>query len=262
MLRKLVSLSAELRVARVPVIPWGCPIPCFGDISAARVATLGLNPSNREFVDGEGVELDGPSRRFHTLCSLNIPDWSSVDSQHVQLIWESCRDYFDGNPYDGWFRQLDQLIGETEASYYGGLRTACHLDLVPYATACKWTGLTSQQRSTLLALAGGSLGLLLRESSIQLMVLNGRTVVENFEKVSGVQLERRLMSGWELPRRARSSVSGYAHVGVVRSVSGVDLRRDLVVLGYNHNIQSSFGVTREVRDSIRSWIGRAAQGVL
>jgi hypothetical protein len=43
------------------VIPWACPIPSFGDLTRARVATLGLNPSNREFVDERGNELDGPS---------------------------------------------------------------------------------------------------------------------------------------------------------------------------------------------------------
>ena len=42
------------------VIPWACPIPSFGDFTRARVATLGLNPSNREFVDEKEARLTDP----------------------------------------------------------------------------------------------------------------------------------------------------------------------------------------------------------
>ena len=63
-------------VSKTDVIRWGCPVPSFGDLSSARIATVGLNPSNREFVDGLGNELEGPSRRFHTLKSLGIASWA------------------------------------------------------------------------------------------------------------------------------------------------------------------------------------------
>src|SRR3712207_6258313 len=65
------------------VIGWGCPVPSFGDLSSSKVATLGLNPSNREFVDEAGNELEGPSRRFHTLTSLGLRSWSEVDARHL-----------------------------------------------------------------------------------------------------------------------------------------------------------------------------------
>lgn len=52
------------------VIPWAAPIISFGDLSKSKIATLGLNPSNREFVDSSGNELLGFNRRFHTLQSL------------------------------------------------------------------------------------------------------------------------------------------------------------------------------------------------
>src|SRR5712664_1885399 len=151
------------------VIPWGCPIPSFGDLSTSRIATLGLNPSNREFVDDSGYELDGPSRRFHTLSSLGLASWSDVTPHHLQLIVDSCRAYFLRNPYDGWFKKLDHVISGTKVSFYRTSAQACHLDLIPYATARKWAGLTSHQRSSLLALAGDTLGLLLRTSPVRLL---------------------------------------------------------------------------------------------
>ena len=54
------------------MIPWSCPVPAFGDLLNSFVATLGLNPSNREFVDEEGNELEGAARRLHTLRSLSL----------------------------------------------------------------------------------------------------------------------------------------------------------------------------------------------
>jgi len=91
-----------------------------------------------------------------------------------------------------------------------------------------------------------------------LLVLNGRSVVVNFERIAGVELERQVMKGWELPRRSQSNVTGIAYKGTINHLSGIELKRKLLVVGFNHNIQSSFGVTREVRASIRSWIGRTA----
>ena len=55
------------------VIPWSCPIPSFGDPYRSRVGTLGINPSNREFVDRYGNELEGTARRLHTLHSVTVP---------------------------------------------------------------------------------------------------------------------------------------------------------------------------------------------
>lgn len=240
------------------VIPWSCPVPSFGDPALSIVGTLGLNPSNREFVDGAGNELDGALRRFHTLKSLGLSRWSDATARHLQLIVELCRAYFSRNPYDGWFRKLDYLITGTKASYYDHSLRACHLDLIPYATSCKWTELTPKQRSLLVSVSGDTLGMLLRDSNIRLLVLNGNSVVEQFQNMAGISFEKRVMDRWALPRRLQSDVAGIAYKGVVREVSGIQLKRDLLVLGFNHNIQSSFGVTSQVRDAIRRWITRAA----
>lgn len=255
-LSALIRGLSEVKFSKAGVIPWSCPVPSFGDLLKSKVATLGLNPSNREFVDRSGSELDGPARRFHTLRSLGLTCWSDAKRKHAELIWDSCRTYFLRNPYDAWFKQLDYLIGETQASYYGTAEGACHLDLVPYATACKWTGLSQRQRGFLFSEAGDTLGLLLRDSPVRLLVLNGRSVVMNFESAAGVKLHRQVMKEWELRRGSGLNVAGVAYKGAISHFSGVPLRRKLCVVGFNHNIQSSFGVTREVRASIRSWIGR------
>jgi hypothetical protein len=240
------------------VIPWGCPVPAFGDPAVARVATLGLNPSNREFVDDEGVELTGEVRRFHTLASLGLATWDDADADHLDQILALCRDYFAGNPYDRWFRRLDAVVSATGASYYDPTAPACHLDLIPYATARKWTALSTRERAGLVRLAGDTLGLLLRRSAISTLILNGQSVVSHFQQATGIVLHRTEVPAWALPRQSGMDIPGYAYQGCVNNVSGYPLFKELLVLGYNHNLQSSYGVTSSVIEAIRQWIGDVA----
>jgi hypothetical protein len=148
------------------------------------------------------------------------------------------------------------------ASYYGGSVTACHLDLIPYATACKWTELTSCQRIALLEFAGDSLGLLLRDSPVRLLILNGAAVVNNLQAIARVRFESKAMDSWTLPRRSGPGVVGIAYRGVVRELAGVKLARPVYILGFNHNLQSSFGVTTTVKTAIRNWLASAGKELL
>ena len=223
------------------------------------MASVGLNPSNREFVDDVGIQLEGTLRRFHTLRSLGIATWGEADARHLRLILESCRSYFLGNPYDRWFRRLDQVVAGARASYYWPSRTACHLDLIPYATERKWAELTPQQRSALLAVSADTLGLLLRESPVRILILNGQSVVEQFQEIIGRRLEQRRMPAWSLSRLGKPPVAGVAYSGTVDSVSGISLTREILVLGFDHNLQSSFGVTTEVICAIRDWVSAAVR---
>lgn len=235
------------------VIEWGSPVPAFGDISTARVATVGLNPSNREFVDTAGQELCGAFRRFQTLASLGIASWPDADTRHIRLIIRSCERYFSCNPYDTWFRRLDNVTSGAGFTFYGPKANLCHLDLIPFATSRKWTELSPRQRSSLLSIAADTLPMLLRDSQIEAIILNGRAVVEHFQLLAGVQLETQAIPDWALQRRTGTAVSGYGFWGQVREIAGIPLDRDLLIIGYNHNLQSSFGITREVMTSIRKW---------
>ena len=261
----LVALLDRLgddAVREADVIAWGCPVPAFGDPAVARVATLGLNPSNREFVDDDGVELAGDARRFHTLASLDLSSWDDANADDLDRVLASCRDYFARNPYDRWFRRLDAVVSATGASFYDPASPACHLDLIPYATARKWTELTTRQRASLVRLAGDTLGLLLRRSAVRVLILNGQSVVSHFQEATGVALARTDMAEWALPRRSGGDVPGYAYHGRVDAVSGHQLPDAVLVLGFNHNLQSSYGVTSRVIEAVRAWVGRAAAGAL
>lgn len=255
-LEPMLGVMTSHKVRDSSIIPWSAPVPSFGDPEAAQVATLGLNPSNKEFVDNLGQELDGSIRRFPTLASLALEDWSGARRKHRTEIARACRNYFRSNPYDLWFGKLDRLLAKTGASYYGPTPDACHLDLIPYATAKKWTALRTLEKQALFALAGDSLGLLLERSKIRVLVLNGRSVVEGFQELSGSELDQRKVPSWTLNRSASEGVTGISYTGVITKFGARRLRRRVYVLGFNHNIQSSFGVTSAVTESIGDWLGQ------
>lgn len=253
-LQYLLKEMISIRLCEVDIISWGSPIPSFGNLATAKIATVGLNPSNREFVDETGRELEGAKRRFHTLKSLGLRKWNEAQRQHLELIIDYCFNYFDRNPYDGWFKKLDHIISGTSFSYYFPSGFACHLDLIPYATFTKWTDLTKLQQKKLLDISSDYLGMLINNSQIDLLVLNGQTVVDNMQRISGGELEKSFMQKWSLPRKNTEPVQGFSYKGVINQIGNISLKKPIKVLGYNHNIQSSFGVTKDVQKSIRNWV--------
>ncbi len=244
------------------VIPWGSPIPVFGRLNQARLATLGINPSNREFVDSQGIELTGGKRRFHTLQSLNITKWTHARRSDRDAILTSCESYFETNPYEGWFNPLDRLISGTKKSYYDPNNSACHLDLIPFATSAKWTAISAAQKTYLLETTGAVLGQLLKNSPIEVLVVNGRTVLTTLARISDINFQEDIQSGWTLQRKRGPHVVGRSYKGLVTSVGGITLNRSILVLGFNHNIQSSFGVTTDAKSAIRNWLSKEARKVV
>ena len=98
------------------------------------------------------------------------------------------------------------------------------------------------------------LGRVLRDSSIRLVILNGQAVVKGFEILSETRLDMTRVPGWELPRKTEADVSGTCYVGETDRVGGVRLVRPVRIVGFNHNLQSSFGVTALVVERIGRWL--------
>jgi hypothetical protein len=83
--------------------------------------------------------------------------------------------------------------------------------------------------------------------------------VKRFEKMAGVRLNRLAMPGWTLPRSSGPPVHGSAYSGVIEVLAGIRLLRKVHVLGLNHNLQSSYGVTEDVVSAVSEWVGRVAK---
>lgn len=257
-MRAIVRLSDERVNGIEELISWSSPVLAFGDPVRSRVATLGINPSNREFVDNFGCELTCQDRRLQTLASLGLDSWSDADVTHLNLIISSYLDYFGANPYNRWFQRLDGVVQGAHASFYDSEVPACHLDLVPYATSTKWALMPRRTQKRLIEMSADTLGLLIRDSAIECLILNGMSVITWFAHISNTRLKELDQPGWTLRRQGSADVPGRSYEGMATSVGEIELNRPLNVLGFNHNLQSSFGVTNHAVAAIRVWIREAS----
>ncbi len=257
----LLSLLREENLAKLGVIPWAAPVVSFGDPAACNLATLALNPSKHEFMGSGGTPLLGASRRLESLQSLGLNAWDEAQQGDILEIWTACAEYFFRNPYVKWFNKIDKVFAATGASFFNRVgQRACHLDLVPFATEQKWSALLPEQRNKLLELSFPSFARTLTASGIRILVLNGATVVREFgDLLEKGALQRRLQADWSLQN---GRVPGFSYEARVSKIGPFSLGRELLVLGFNHNIQGSFGVPRQVVSSITDWVETRAKDSL
>lgn len=251
-IKRLTDTLSDVDFINSGIIDYASPLPAFGRLSRSKIATLGLNPSDKEFNDRNHKEISGHKRRFNTLNSLNISNWKNLDDNSVNRIAESCEEYFEINPYNSWFKQLENLISNSGFSYYGQFANACHLDLIPFATCKKWSSLDKSNRDFLLRELSPSLGEIIKNSNIELIILNGKSVIDNFKKISDISLSEHKEPSFDLHRHGGNDVLGYEYTGFFRTISGIDIGRKVYIYGFNHNLQSSFGVSNTVRNNIKN----------
>src|ERR1700751_4531155 len=109
------------RVPVTEVVTGSTPVVAFGDPLTATVATLGINPSWREFLADDGTLLHGRARRLSTLLSLSADSTASLRPDQVRTVIAECAAYFrpNRNPYRRWFDPLDNILRTAlGASYY------------------------------------------------------------------------------------------------------------------------------------------------
>lgn len=117
----------------------------FGDLPRARVVTIGINPSRREYLSGDGVELEGAARRFETLRSLGAMSRSGLTTEQSDRAISTMREYFSPDrPVYHWFAALARVMDGFGNPFAAG--RAAHLDLVQEATDPVWSGLRGLDR--------------------------------------------------------------------------------------------------------------------
>lgn len=215
------------------VVPGSNPVLSFGNAQRAIIATLGLNPSVREFLDKNGKELTGPSRRLATCQSLGVKILSIASEDAVRQVVEECNDYFQREPYQ-WFNQLQNFIlKELDASYYD--YSACHLDLVQWATNPTWGSLPSNTRKQLLKADCPFLLEQLRNEKIKLLLVNGTGVFVHLQKLTAMKIHEESPISVRAKKTRLFVGTLFDHVGVV---------------SWSINLQSSHGVTNDMRSVI------------
>ena len=217
------------------VIPGTTPVVAFGDVSQARVATLGINPSRVEFLDRQGNELIAFDRRLATHRSLGVSDLGKAPAAAIHQVLADCNGYFQRNPYRRWFDQLEPVLKACGASYYD--ETACHLDLVQWATDPAWSNLPIEVQRRLLRDDAPFLLEQLTNENIEILLLNGQMVVSTTSKEMNTTLDE----------------FGLAHQDTPLFAGMVWDR--IKIVGWSKNLQSSWGVTRKLKKAIAERVG-------
>lgn len=242
--------TMDVAMVRRPV-PSGChvvegstPVVAFGDPSVAKVATLGINPSKAEFLE-KGIMLSGARRRLATLESLGAPSTDALTRDQIAQVELECAQYFHRNPFRTWFDRLDRILARGLAvSYYDD--TACHLDIVQWATDPIWGSIPDPQaRQRLLDEGAPHLRRQLESENVRLVIVNGdsawrqlvATGIANYEDVDQFT---------------------YGNTGQ-RATLRVGHGCGVPFLGWSLNVQSSRGVRREDHDRLADWLRRMTQ---
>lgn len=238
-------VAARIRRATPPgccVVHGSTPVVSFGDATISTTATLGLNPSRIEFLDRNGRELVGDSRRLATHSSLGTDDLVRANADVVAQVVDECNRYFERQPYRFWFDRLEPILKACGTSYYNG--TACHLDLVQWATDPTWSGLGRETQKHLLAQDASFLAEQLRNERLRLLLVNGRGVLETLRRAFRLRLD-------EQPR-----IAGCALVDT-RIYTGSMFDRVRIV-AWSTNLQSGWGVTNKLKAELATRVADLA----
>ena len=183
---------------KMPIVERSIPIPFFGDIENARVATISINPSFREFQDKNKNLLKLSEKRFVDREDLAIQDTDTLNDLQANLVYDSLLNYFneDHKPYKSWFNWLDKYAGNMlKASYYNG--SMVHLDIYPWATKEKWSDLDEIYRERALQNYNLLKGIL-KEQSFDYVYINGKEVKEQLEKYFETKIIENKQGQWTI----------------------------------------------------------------
>lgn len=179
------------------IVKQSIPVPFFGNIEDARVATISINPSFGEF-EKEGKLLEKSNKRFDDREILEVRDTSLLNQDQAEKVYDSLIHYFsEGHrPYMQWFGWLEKYAGKIfESSYYDG--TMVHLDIYPWATKKIWSKLDEKQREK--ALQDYSLLKdILKEQHFKYIYINGKEVKEQIEKYFKVRIPEYKSGQWTI----------------------------------------------------------------
>lgn len=228
------------------ITPQTTPVVAFGRPQGARVATLGINPSDKEFNKSDGSLLPLDRKRLVDRETLNIEDQTELSLEDAERVVEGGYSYFENRDrvYKTWFSWMETYaVRPSGASYFDG--TACHLDLVQWATSPAWRNVDPNRvQRVLLDSDVEFLRFQLTTYKIPLLLLNGRAVLNQFTELRIASLEEdKSVARREGARGCQFFIGTFAGTKV---------------LGWTNNIPAQ--TPQPNRETISDWIARHALG--
>ena len=224
--------------------PEGCCVPegalpalAEGHLEIARVATIGINPHG------------GP----HTNEWLR-EKYSPLDKGGAERLWEHKTTYFEYKKYR-YFSSLERILKKCGFSYGGQYDHedhysdcfACSLDIAQWPTNPRWGQVPKTAQEELLRDGAPFLRKILEKNPrVKLMLGNGSSVVEGLEKAFGVRFNK------------TKPIKGLWRYDVQMYDSALLGRR---FIGWSVNLQSSPGVSNELRDEVAKRVGELVSGI-
>ena len=238
------------RIMKAPPIqeyitPGSTPVVAFGNPMTAKVATVGINPSSREFLDAKGNLLAEDNRRLADYQSLGIKSHTDITPDIAKRVLEESNSYFtrDESVYQ-WFEPLQKYVLDPAGVSFRD-SSAAHLDLVQWSTAPVWGAIKdSKARDLLIQDDIRFLGEMLQAGSYRTLFMNGSTVVRTLEKFGLVEIEQ---DGWTpLGKGIKKSALWKGRV----------LGSNTTCLGWSLNLQH-YQTTEENKRQLSKWIASA-----
>ena len=172
-------ISSTMYLPGVGIAKETTPVISFGDYTTAQIATIGINPSIREFKTSKGILFNKAKKRLVDNEILGVKGVTKYSEAQSEIIWRGCRDYFKTkNTYWTWFKHLEELLNNSGASYR---ENATHLDITPWATEPVWSKLDPSDASKLLGLNVSTLNSQIEHSAIKTILFNGRKVYTHLD---------------------------------------------------------------------------------
>ena len=253
--RRLIDLLNFDGIIKDRAVPRASPIPYYGDASMAEIATVTLRPGHGEFINRNVYEIRGQQRRFHTLRSLGLRSWRSIDAHRIALMDDLCRQYFRRNPYGLWHDRWASMLEQTGRFYQTG--TACHWSLIPCVITPNGNRVMPDRKiKQMMKMSSFALAQVIRDSPVKLLVLNSNRVLYQFERLANPRLTETEQPLWKLSSPQASNNEGFAYQSFVSDIAGFGLGREVAGAGFNHNIISRY-VDDRVRGAIAKWLGAA-----
>lgn len=220
----------------VSLIPAGAfPSPFFGNIFAARVATVGLNPA------GPDVFFQAPSRT------------DAPDDQCDEAISILCS-YFQRQGVQSWFSHLQRVLeGMALTGYWDTAQDrdgdTVHLDLVQEPTTSKWSRLTKSDRDTLLAADLPFLKWTIEAFPFIIVLCDGSTALDHvYQLLAASEMDAKTI---QMPTvYFRQSV----HVAVVNG-------RTVGIAGWSDPLNRPTGLTAQDKRTLGEWISEKLRAI-
>jgi hypothetical protein len=166
----LLDKISEPLPTTTKIVEGSIPIVFFGNVEKAEIATLSLNPSNKEF------EHNSVIRRCVDRKQLRVSDSQKLTREQAESVYQSLLLYFKVNPYKAWFNPMNKLFLSNGYEYYND--KIVHLDISPWATFNKWNSLSREERESIID--ASIIEKVIKMRGIKRLFINGKTAFNVF----------------------------------------------------------------------------------